>query len=87
MSRVIVVRGRVARRVREEAKRLGVSVDEYVVELLSQGLDPRDRSVEYVRQAAEMMWGQVLSQLRHTSRPSGKRGCPATGSCGSTRGG
>lgn len=55
MSRVIVVRGRLARRVREEAERLGVSVDEYLVELLSQGLDPKSRAVEYVEAAGELL--------------------------------
>ncbi|OYT44553.1 MAG: hypothetical protein B6U85_09850 [Desulfurococcales archaeon ex4484_42] len=56
MSRsVIVIRGRLARRVREEAERLGVSVDEYLVELLSQGLDPKDRAVEYVEAARELL--------------------------------
>jgi len=52
---VIVIRGRLARRVREEAERLGVSVDEYLVELLSQGLDPKDRAVEYVEAARELL--------------------------------
>jgi len=42
-------------RVREEAERLGVSVDEYLVELLSQGLDPKDRAREYVEVAQELL--------------------------------
>ena len=52
---VIVVRGRLARRVREEAEKLGVSVDEYLVELLSQGLDPKSRAVEYIEAADELL--------------------------------
>ena len=52
---VIVVRGRLARRVREEAEKLGVSVDEYLVELLSQGLDPREKAVEYIEAAEELL--------------------------------
>ncbi len=52
---VIVVRGRVAERIREEARRLGVSIDEYIIELLSQGLDPKDRAVEYVGIAEELL--------------------------------
>ncbi len=55
MTRAIVVRGRLAQRVREEAERLGVSIDEYLVELLSQGLDPRDRAIEYVEAAKELL--------------------------------
>ncbi|BES81933.1 hypothetical protein [Pyrodictium abyssi] len=52
---VIVVRGRLARRVWEEAGRLGVSVDEYVAELLSQGLDPKDKALEYVEAATALL--------------------------------
>jgi len=37
--------------VQEEAERLGVSVKEYLLELLSQGLDPKDKAVEYVEVA------------------------------------
>ena len=59
---VIVVRGRLARRVREEAERLGVTVDEYLVELLSQGLDPESRAVEYV-EAAEQLLDEAREEL------------------------
>jgi len=55
LSQAIVVRGRIARRVREEAERLGVSIDEYLVDLLSQGLDPKDRAREYVVVAQELL--------------------------------
>jgi len=57
LSQIIIVRGRIAKRVREEAEKLGVSVDEYVVELLSQGLDPKDRAVEYIGVAEELLKG------------------------------
>jgi len=59
---VIVVRGRLARRVREEAEKLGVGVDEYLVELLSQGLDPREKAVEYV-EASEELLGEAREEL------------------------
>ncbi len=55
MLEAIVVRGRIAKRVVEEAKKLGLSVDEYLVELLSQGLDPRDRAVEYIEVSQELL--------------------------------
>ena len=55
MGHVILVRGRLAKKLREEAGRLGITVDEYLVELLSQGLDPRDRAVEYVEVAKELL--------------------------------
>ena len=55
MSHRLVVRGRVARRIWEEAERLGVTPDEYLLELVTQGLDPRGRAVEYVEAAEELL--------------------------------
>ncbi len=52
---VIVIRGRLAKRVREEAEKLGISVDEYLVELLSHGLGPRDKAMEYIEAAKELL--------------------------------
>jgi len=51
----IVVRGRLARRIREEAEKLGLTVEVYIVELLIQGLGPRERAVEYVEAAEELL--------------------------------
>jgi len=51
----LVVRGRVARRILEEAEKLGVTPDEYLVELVSQGLDPKDRALEYVEAAKGLL--------------------------------
>ena len=55
VAEALLIRGRLARRVREEAERQGLSVDEYLVELLSQGLDPRDRVREYVWAAEDLL--------------------------------
>ena len=55
MLEAIVVRGRIAKRIVEEARKLGLSVDEYLVELLSQGLDPRERAVEYIEAAKDLL--------------------------------
>jgi len=55
VGQAIVVRGRLAERVREEARKLGLSVEEYVVDLLSQGLDPKERAVEYIEAAEELL--------------------------------
>lgn len=55
MAEAIVIRGRLARRVREEAEKLGMSTDEYVVELLSQGLDPEEKAREYIDAALELL--------------------------------
>jgi predicted DNA-binding protein len=45
----------VARRLREEARKLGLSVEEYLLEILSQGLDPRDKAREYIEVASELV--------------------------------
>jgi len=55
LSESLLIRGRLARRVREEARRLGFSVDEYLVELLSQDLDPKGKALEYVDAAEELL--------------------------------
>ena len=55
MGSTLIIRGRLAERVRKEAERLGSSVDEYLVELLSQGLDPRERAGEYLEAARELL--------------------------------
>ena len=36
--------------VRREAEKLGLSLEEYIVDVLVQGLDPRDRAVEYIEE-------------------------------------
>jgi HEPN domain-containing protein len=58
----IVLRGWVARRLREEAERLGFSVDEYLVELLSQGLDPKGKAREYIEAARDLL-GEAREEL------------------------
>jgi len=62
LSEVLLIRGWAARRVREEAEKLGVSVDEYMVELLSQELDPKDRAREYIEAAMDLL-GQARGEL------------------------
>jgi len=62
LAESLLIRGRLARRVIDEAKRLGFSVDEYLVEVLSQGLDPKNRAREYV-EAAEELLGEAREEL------------------------
>jgi hypothetical protein len=63
LNEAIVIRGRIARRAREEAGRLGISVDEYLVELLSQNLDPKSKAKEYI-EAAEDLLEEACEELR-----------------------
>jgi len=55
LSNTIVVRGLLAKRVREKAEKLRMSIKEYIVELISQGLDPRDKADEYVKVAEDLL--------------------------------
>ena len=55
LSVIITMPKRIVRRIREEAKRLGVSVEEYLLELTTQDLDPRDKAVEYIETARELL--------------------------------
>ena len=45
----------IAKRIREEAKKLGMTRDEYLLELVTQSLDPGDRAVEYIEVAKELL--------------------------------
>jgi HEPN domain-containing protein len=40
---------------RREAEKLGLSLEEYIIELVTQGLDPKDRAREYVEAAKELL--------------------------------
>ena len=44
----IVVPASIARRLREEAEKLGLSPEEYLVELVLRDLDPPERAREYI---------------------------------------
>ena len=46
---------RVAEYARREAERLGVSLEEYIIDLLVEGLDPKDRVKEYIGAAKEFL--------------------------------
>jgi len=46
---------RVAEYARREAERLSVSLEEYIIDLLVEGLDPRDRVREYIGAAKEFL--------------------------------
>lgn len=45
----------IARKLQDEAKKLGLSVEEYLLEILSQGLDPKNRAQEYIEVALELV--------------------------------
>ncbi len=50
-----VIRGVAAERIREEAARRGMSVEEYILELVAQNLDPVDRASEYLNAASRLL--------------------------------
>jgi hypothetical protein len=55
LDKSVVLRGRIAGRVREEAEKLGLSVEEYLVELVSQNLDPEERALQYIEAAEDLL--------------------------------
>ncbi|RLG85451.1 MAG: hypothetical protein DRO39_05560 [Thermoprotei archaeon] len=62
-TEAILLPRRVVRRLREAAERQGMSLEEYLLEVLSQGLDPRDRAREYA-EAAEELLERAREELR-----------------------
>ncbi len=53
----------VVERAREEARKLGISLEEYFLELVSQNLDPKDRAVEYIEASKELL-EQAKNELK-----------------------
>ena len=45
----------IVERARREARKLGVSLEEYLLELISHGLDPKSRAIEYIRASEELL--------------------------------
>ncbi len=55
MATTIIIPRRVAERVHREAEKLGISVEEYLLELLTQNLDPLDKALEYIDISRELL--------------------------------
>ena len=55
MADVVVIKGAAAKRLKKEAQRLDISPDEYLLDLLTQNLDPADRAKEYLDAAEELL--------------------------------
>lgn len=51
----VVLRGVVARRLKEEALKRGLSPEEYMLEVLTRDLDPKDRAKEYIEAASSLL--------------------------------
>jgi len=53
----------IARRLRREARRLGIGLEEYVLELILRDLDPPERAKEYI-EASEDLLKQAQEELK-----------------------
>jgi len=52
---VITVPESIAKRIREAAERLGVTPEEYILELISKDLDPEEKVREYIKAARDLI--------------------------------
>jgi len=51
----LVVPHVIAERIRREAKKAGMTLEEYLIELISQNLDPKDKVREYLEASRELL--------------------------------
>jgi len=58
----IVIPRVIAEKVRREAERLGISLEEYLLELISRDLDPKSKAKEFIRTAIDLL-EQVREEL------------------------
>lgn len=55
LTAVIILPERIAQHIREEASKLNITSEEYIIELITQKLDPRNRAIEYIGVAKELL--------------------------------
>ena len=55
MSEAIIIPRIIIERIKKEAEKLGVSIEEYIIELISQNLNPKNRAREYIEAAKELL--------------------------------
>ena len=63
LTAVITLPERIVQRIREEASKLGITSEEYIIELITQKLDPRNKAVEYI-EATEELLEQAKEELK-----------------------
>ena len=51
----VVVKGVIARRLKEEAEKLNLTLEEYLLELLARNMNPKDRAREYIAAASSLL--------------------------------
>ena len=59
----VTIKGVAARRLYEEARKRGMGLEEYVLELVVRDLDPKGRAGEYIRVAQELL-GEAGEELK-----------------------
>jgi len=63
LSVTIILPRTIIEHAKREAKKLGISLEEYLLELVSSGLDPKDKAAEYIKVAEELL-EQSREELR-----------------------
>ncbi len=58
----VVLRGIIAKRLVEEAKRNEMNLEVYLLEMLTQNLDPKDRAREYIEAASQLL-GEAREEM------------------------
>ncbi|OYT56958.1 MAG: hypothetical protein B6U76_02290 [Desulfurococcales archaeon ex4484_217_2] len=55
MSTTIILPRTIIEHAKREAEKLGISLVEYLLELISSGMDPKDKALEYIKVAKELL--------------------------------
>jgi len=63
----------VARRVREAAEKLGVTPEEYILDVLTRDVDPEKRAREYIEAARELLAQARVELKRGDLRQAGEK--------------
>ncbi len=75
---IIRVPAGIGERLRREAERFGLTLDEYVIELLTRDLDPPKRAVEYIDAAKELLEEARIELEKSNVRQAAEKAWGAT---------
>jgi len=70
---IVTIPSSVAERIKREAEKLGISFEEYLIEIFSQGLDPSSRAKEYIESAAELLNEAINEISRENIRQAAEK--------------
>ena len=69
----VVVKGIIAKRLKERAEKLDLTIEEYLLELLTRDMDPKDRAREYAAAASSLIEEAINELKKENTRQAAEK--------------